>query len=687
MTEDLRWSELAAPRPEAPDYQSGYRPDIDGLRAISILLVVGFHAGIGTLSGGYVGVDVFFVLSGYLITGLLVSELTRTGRISMLTFYARRARRLLPLAVVVISVTMIAAAALVTPLGRQTMVNDARSAALYYANWRFAGQTAAYSDVEVTESLFVHYWSLSIEEQFYLFWPVLILIAWFAIKRTGKRDIALTLLVIMVTVFSLSLLVSALTVGHGADTYYHTHTRVWELAAGAILALAIPRLRLSRFPSLLAGLVGCALIVGAAITYDSATPFPGLAALAPVIGCALLIVAGATGSTWLTRSLSHPTMTYVGRISYAWYLWHWPAIGVALLIASRSQDPPPRGWLIVGALIVSFGLAAASHMVIENPIRRSRELAARPRLSIGLGVALTLTPLTLGFLMLRPVPTAIAEASSSSGIGMSPQEAAADLSALGPPECHAKFPDTAAPGECIYGDPEGDISVALVGDSHAQHWLPALDQAGRDRGWRVIAWSKSSCTAIDVPLRNDRLERDYPECDVWRESVLQSLREEGGVDVVLIGDTYNYAELVVDENGEPYQNASDLMSVWRSGAEQTFDQYETVADRVLMLRDTPWARRNVPDCLSEDVATPERCAFELEGHAWLDEAYVAEELAAGNDLVAVIDLTTAICEADPCPVVTDQGIVKYRDGHHLTQTFSRSLSNHVGDAIAPFLSG
>jgi peptidoglycan/LPS O-acetylase OafA/YrhL len=687
--------------PHAP----GYRPDIDGLRAVSILLVVGFHAGLGIFAGGYVGVDVFFVLSGYLITGLLVAEYRRANRISLLDFYARRVRRLLPLAFLVIVTTTAVGYVLSVPLRRGELIGDARASSLYMANWRFAGQATAYSDVEVSESLFLHFWSLSIEEQFYLFWPALIVIVGLVCRRMGTRRFSSVLLAVIGGLVLFSLGASVVTTSRGPDTYFFTHLRLWELGVGAGMALLVPLLpRLRRPLAETLAFAGLVMICVAAVTFDAATVFPGYAALLPVLGCALLVSVGAGQTTVLSTALSLPPMTYVGRISYGWYLWHWPVIGIGLLLSDRAANPWPPGVVIATAVVVSFGLAAASHVLVEQPVRRAPRLSAQPRRALAIGAMLTITPVLLGVMLLtQDQPTAVAVASPAiasneagamhdPGVtpptgspGMTPAQAAEDHSALPPDECHASFRDSTAPAGCIYGTTDADTTIVLVGDSHGQQWLPALDQAGRDRGWAVMSWSKSSCTVIDVPLRNDRLEREYHECLEWRNAILENLIERGHVDLIVIADSYNYGGMVLSDDGELFEDQALLLAAWRAGASKTLEDYSQVTDRVVLLRDTPWSRRNVPDCLSEDPTTPERCAFSLEGRAWLDEAYLAEELNAGGDFVEAIDMTRFICETDPCSIVTGNGIIKYRDGHHLTATFSRSLSGSLGNAIEMLL--
>lgn len=664
----------------------GYRPDIDGLRAVSILLVVGFHAGFDALAGGYVGVDVFFVISGFLITSLLIAEQERTSRISLRDFYARRARRLLPLAFLTILCTLVAGYALAVPLRRSELVRDAIASSLYFANWRFAGQSVAYSDSEVTESLFLHFWSLSVEEQFYAVWPLLVVGA-VAVARKRGWGARPVLGFAIGGVSAVSLAVSVIASYHSPDAYYFTHTRIWELGVGAGLAIAGQRMPiLRRGPAEALAAAGLGMIVAAALVYDDTTVFPGYTALLPVLGCAAVIVAGHSQRGLIRRLLGASPMTYIGRLSYAWYLWHWPAVGLAALAARRlGYEPNPT--LVLGAVAVSFGAAAASHHLVEQPIRHSQGLARRPARALAMAACLTTLPVFVGVTLDATRPeTAVAAAEgasageASSTVAMTPEEAAADEVTMQAPECHSRFPEVDVSPDCLYGDPDGDPTVVLVGDSHAQHWLPALDAGARSRGWRVLAWTKSSCTPIDVPLRNDRLEREYRECYEWREKVREAVASLGGADVVVVADSYRYTEMMIGPDGESVEPAR-AAELWKEGAARTFEAYEDTAGVVVLLRDTPWAHRSIPECLSEDPSTPGRCSFSLDGRIHLDEAFVGAELEAAPASVEVVDMTDAVCETDPCQVVTSEGVIKYRDSHHLTQTFSRRLADALMERL------
>ncbi|MFY9587212.1 MAG: acyltransferase, partial [Actinomycetota bacterium] len=412
----------ARPTP-APLPTREYRADIDGLRAVSVLLVIAFHAGITQLAGGFVGVDVFFVISGFLITGILLKETTKTGTISLRNFYARRIRRLLPLSALVLIVTLAIGMLLVPALDRATLLGDARSAATYVSNWRFAGQATAYADTTPATSLFVHYWSLSIEEQFYVLWPLIILLTSRRVMRIAPsklpRALGSVLAVLAVGSFALSIM---LTNVQGSSAYYGTHLRLGELATGA--ALAVAARRLGRFRGLLADLAsiaGIVCIIVAAMVYGRNTPYPGSAVLLPVLGSALILASGIARPAVVGRFLARPPLPAIGRISYAWYLWHWPALGLTSLALGEDASASAHTLGKIFAVVVSLLLAIASHLVVENPVRFSQRLKRSAGKGLALGVGLTAVSLIAT--MLPATGSANRPVAVAGSTGMTPIEA------------------------------------------------------------------------------------------------------------------------------------------------------------------------------------------------------------------------------------------------------------------------
>lgn len=695
----------APAEPVGPRLDAGrrFRPDIEGMRAVAVTLVVLYHAGVPFITGGYVGVDVFFVLSGFLITGLLLDEVRRTGTISLRRFYARRARRLLPLAALVVVVSAAAAYVLVPPLDRPRIGVDALGAALYAANWRYAVGATDYLGADSHDSPFLHFWSLAVEEQFYVVWPLLVLLV-VALGPRGWGSVRRRVTVGLVLLGGGSLVLSVLlTPTSGSWAYFGLHTRAWELAAGAAVALALPLCeRLPRAAALVAGVAGLGLVLWSAVAYDDTTLFPGVAAAAPVGGAVLLLVAGTVVSgAGVGALLSRPGPRYVGRISYAWYLWHWPCLVVVALLADGS----PTAWQLLLAVVASLVLSVVSHVLVEDPVRRNRWLSAVPGRSLAMGAGLTV--LTVGAaLLLQPFaprdldvdplrPLAVSAAGEDAGEGGVPAVGAPEMTAeearadqVRPEGCYVSYPGTEPPPveQCTFGDPEGSTTVALVGDSHSVHWLPAFDEMAKDRGWRLVAWGKTACPSVDIDVWVARQSRAYSECGTWRAAVEQRLAEVEDLSTVFVARSQGYTTATLGPDGEVLDEQG-TGPVWEAGAERTLRALQAVAPQVVVVQDTPWAPEDVPSCLSENEPREwERCNFPKEGHVRLDTVLVeAEERAAASVGASArwLDMTDAVCPGrETCTVVAANGAVIYADSSHFTNTFSRAAWPLLRDEVS-----
>lgn len=663
-----------------PPAEARYRGDIDGLRAVSIGAVVLFHAGVSRFAGGYVGVDVFFVISGFLITGLMLREIERSGRVSMSVFYARRIRRLLPMSAVTIITTLAAGVWLLPPVARQQLVDDARAATLYIANWRYAGQATAYSDTEVTDSLLVHFWSLAIEEQFYVLWPILIFLG-LTIARFSGRHVRPILGFLLGALGVVSLVLSiTITNAEGVGAYYLTHTRLWEMAAGAGLALGIHRI-----PSLptraldLLGVVGLGLITFAAITFDATTPFPGSNALYPVIGCLAVLIAGSQEPGVVARALATSPLRLVGRLSYGWYLWHWPAIGISLLLRDRYEWGLGVGATTAAAVAVSFGLAWISHHTIENPVRHASWLRVSERPNYVLAAALTAIPLVFGAVLIANVDRGDTEVVRDEEgreivLTQTPAEAAEDQ-VHADARCHLGLADVVPADDCVFGDPNGDLTVVVLGDSHARQWIDAIDQLGQEEGWRVHSITKSACAIVDVSLYLPSQARPYDECDTWRSEATARVAEIGQIDVAILARAATQVDRVLD--GDRIVPAEEVTPFWSAGFERTAATFSELADKVVLLIDTPWPGFSPPACLSDNPDDITECSFTLaEGRRDLVLVEAERDVAEAYG-VRVVNPVPLVCEADPCTVVSEEGIILYRDTHHLTRTYTLTLLDDI----------
>ena len=410
--------------PAAPA-QAERRGDIEGLRAVAVVLVVLFHASIGGVPGGFVGVDVFFVISGFLITGLLLREQTGTGTISLSSFYARRARRLLPAAALVLLVTLVASIVVLPPLLVPGVATDTAAAALYVSNMGFAVQATDYFAAGQAPSPILHFWSLGVEEQFYVFWPAVVLLVTRGALRPGRR-VGVTVVAIAVASFAFALW---LTSAAEPWAFFSLPTRAWELALGGCLAVAGRRLNLlPERAAVAAGWIGLALLVFAGVALNETTPFPGTAALLPTVGAALVIVSGARPNAFgPARLLGTAIPRFLGRISYSLYLWHWPVLVLPAVAAGVPLPLPERIVLVV----VSVALAAATSRWVEDPFRHGRFIGTLPRRNLAMAGALTVAVAMVGV----GVNTSVAASMRGTGTASTPaantQELDSILNALG----------------------------------------------------------------------------------------------------------------------------------------------------------------------------------------------------------------------------------------------------------------
>jgi peptidoglycan/LPS O-acetylase OafA/YrhL len=407
----LRQVDIASPREGMQDKrsaQAGFRQDIEGLRAIAVLAVVLFHAGVPGIGGGYTGVDVFFVISGFLITGLLWREVSTAGTVRLRRFYGARARRLLPASATVGVVTAIASAILLPPLQARTVLGDGIASALYVGNYRFVLQGVDYMAPYMPASPFQHYWSLGVEEQFYLVWPALMIGTAWLVRRVRRRATTavmasatpylVVLTVVAIMSFALSLAATRVV---PSVAFFSLPTRAWQLAVGGLVALTVMQWRrLAVLPAAIVGWAGLALILLGCTLLSTTTPYPGTAALLPVLGTALVIGAGcAAPALGCGRVLGLAPMRAVGRVSYSWYLWHWPVLLLAPPLLGHSLGLAGR----LAAAFVSGGLAVLTLHFIENPLRFAAWVRRSGARSLALGGVATAAAVCVSVALLMVV--------------------------------------------------------------------------------------------------------------------------------------------------------------------------------------------------------------------------------------------------------------------------------------------
>jgi peptidoglycan/LPS O-acetylase OafA/YrhL len=706
-------------------------PELEGLRGIAILLVVLFHAQLLGVAGGFIGVDVFFVLSGFLITGQLVGELDKRGRIDLLGFYARRVRRVLPAALVVIGATLVIAVVVSSPLDLPDVAGDAAAAAGSVGNIRFALDASDYFSAGRLPSPFLHYWSLGVEEQFYLVWPGLLLLAGVLGRRARRPLVAFVLAAVVVVSLTGSIVMTGVS---QPLAFYLLPTRAWQLGLGGLAAISGPALAaIAPWLARLAGRLGLLAIAAAALALGPSTSYPGIASLLPSLGTLAVIV-----STMTPRAapalLSARPLRYAGAISYSLYLVHWP-----LFVFARNPDDPaaPLPLLTtVGLLAVAVVLAALLHVVIERPIYRGQRVRGlRPRAVLApAGAAIALVLATSAVVsasatdkltalggaapvsapVLNPAGLAVVDGSAVSGAPPLMSELGGPMDSVPPrpspgtphpsprptPPPAFVIPGTGPlPGgirpslavaradweaiqldgctlgnlqtaivDCSFGDPKGPL-VTLVGDSHAAQWFPAVHAVAVRNHWHLVTMTKLSCRFFDLEQISEILNRPYRECDVWKQAVLQRL-----------GQLHPTLTIIVVAHGMIPANSADADPV-RQG--QALGRYiELIPGHVAVIVDTPGSAFDVPDCLARHLETVQSCdtpRSEVAGprHTLL------ERTATRATGAALVDMTDAICTSTLCPAVAN-GMIVYRDEWHLTATYVLSLTNTLEARLPAF---
>ena len=645
-----------------------------------------YHSEVPGFTGGYVGVDVFFVISGFLITGHLIREVESKGRIRFTTFYANRIRRLLPLSAAVVLGTLLLARVWSSVFLVKSITTDAVYTAFYALNYRLAGQAIDYQQASAPPSPLQHFWSLAVEEQFYFLWPIVIMLCVWIGRRHRWRLLGAVLAVIAAWSLWQS---STVTRVNAPLAYFSLQTRAWELCAGA--ALSMLAARLPRLPKVVAGVMswtGLVMVIGTALWFDDRTVFPGTLALLPVGGAALLLASGFRPTTWsVRRYLELRPAQWVGKLSYAWYLWHWPLL--VLLPRAFTTEVTWLQRLEISA--VALFLAAVSHFLIEAPALRTP--LHKPRW-FTTGVALQGATAAVALVVASSVPAFAGSGAATSAVAFNPADpstiqaqlvgglqiadaprnltpslldAPGDLPAAGFDNgCHADYLTVKQPA-CVFGDPNGAKTLVLMGDSHAQQWMPALDVAAKQAGWKLVSWTKAACSVADVSLIEAKIGRKYWECDEWRrQTIANIIALEPALLMVSQSDSVP---------GDQFTNVE-----WADATGKTLTTIQEAGVPVVFMLDTPQPALDIPECLAEHLGDVGAC--NSVGHL---SDYVGRredvQSVLGTIGTTVVDPVDWFCVGrSQCPAVVGNLLV-YRDLTHMT----RAYSEHLAPMIAPLL--
>jgi len=614
---------------------------------LAVGLVIASHAELPFLRGGFVGVDVFFVLSGYLITNLLMQEISSSGTVNFARFYARRARRLLPAAITMVLVVCGAEAILMSPVAQFNTLKAALATVLYCSNFYFAHLQMQYFSQHSAANPLLHTWSLAVEEQFYLVWPVLLLLLARTVKSVRGRSTALAAISLASFVLCLWL-----TATNSILAFFETPARVWEFGAGGLLVF-MPERWLGgrrRLWSWLGAIGIIALMASAELIH--ASMFPGYVAAIPVVATLLLLLAGAGApESPAPRLLRTRPAQVMGRLSYSLYLWHWPVLAIGQQLIPNNSVPIRLGWMAVAGI-----MAAVTYGAIESPVRLQPFLIARSGLTLGLAV--------LGAILCVGAIGAWRAILHRSEQFRKYDRVVQDIPGVYRKGCD---PDRADPhpAMCFFGEiSQPQSTVVLFGDSHAAQWFPALQEIADVQHWRLATIIKPGCTPLSI--REDVTPQMERVCEEWRRAAIGDIQELR-------------PELVILTSASRHPGADGNMMedtrVWEQGARDTFAALARQGAKVRFIRDTPYADYDVLGCLAQaewDGHT--KCPAPVSAAALSPGIYAAEARAAQDfGYVKVLDLSDQMCGPDRCYLEAG-GQVIYRDGDHLTASYSRSLA-------------
>ena len=645
-----------------------YKPDLQGLRAVAIIWVVLAHTGFPVFQGGFIGVDVFFVLSGYLITGLLVAELQQSGRIEFLCFYARRLKRLLPALVFMLSIVSILAFFLLSHNEALVQLQSSLFATTWVSNLYFAFTEFDYFDELAERDLFLHTWSLGVEEQFYLLWPTLILILF---KVSPLKQSKLTLMffglsIVLLISFILSLYWS---VTMPQMAFYLMPARVWQFTLGAIIHTNFFRIDIDDKDSLLPAvnkkpngillLTGLTLIIGGGIIIAPGYSYPGYWALVPSFGAAFVIAA----IHFLPRNefslLAHPALVWIGDRSYSLYLWHWPIFTLGFSLGLYGQVLP-----IVGLVLLSLLMAIISYRIIEFPFWKGSLSFFQPSRILLVGLLVIVTMLFIQFHGLRQIPVQVSSNSSDQS-----NQWRMDLPIIYRMPCDAWYLN-ADVKPCVFGNNTAEKTVVLLGDSIGAQWFSILPEIFSVPQWRLIVFTKSSCAMVDEDYVYGRIGRIYQVCSDWRTAVLDEL-DILKPDVLILGSsaTYGFSE-----------------SQWEEGSSRVFQRVSKAVKTVFVIPGTPSLGFDGPGCVARNITNDgfvDRQACSAKGRVKLIESatkYLSQS-ASHISNVYMLDLNGLVCPNGKCNAISKNGVIVFRDSQHLTDSFVRAQSPLVAKKL------
>ncbi|VVN94945.1 acyltransferase family protein [Pseudomonas fluorescens] len=634
----------------------GSRRDIDGLRALAVIPVVLFHFGFSTFSGGFVGVDVFFVISGFLITSILFREIS-AQRFSFVDFWARRARRILPALSVVLLVTLALGWLLLTAKDFSELGRTVRYQSLFISNILFMREDGYFQPASDLKPL-LHTWSLAVEEQYYIFFPLLMVVL-----MRHVRHWRWMLFAVLLISFGLNIAY----IDRKPDfTFFSLPTRAWELLCGAMLAVLPARKHAVRpWLAQSVGAAGLAAVLLAVFTFDRGTVFPGWAALLPVLGATALIWSGGQGSTWAGQLLSARVFVWIGLLSYSFYLWHWPVFVYANAI---SIDGVQR-WEAVGWILLALGLAWLSWRFVELPFREKLLLAGRKHVLVGGLMAMAVLAVTGSVVRSQ-------EGFPQRLTGKALEYAQAREWRAGQMKCMLVTKDKKLDKACLLGGNQEVPATRLVwGDSHAAALMPAIESGARREGRPVWLYSMSACPPI---LSDDPRQR----CKDFNEQTMEQVRRLQIKDVVLASNWSLYVYGREDGDKKVLLNAHDNTAQsearMASAIEARVAAIRATGAQVWLFKEVPLQRKGAISRLTSLARigrSAEGLGRPLDEHLARQHflSGLFDSMSAADPGVHVIDPTPLMCADEVCSIEVN-GHSKYKDEDHLSDTGSAWLS-------------
>ena len=679
---------------------TSHRRDIEGLRAIAVTLVLLYHLGVPGFDGGYVGVDVFFVVSGFLITSTLLSDTERRGRLSLSNFYARRARRLLPISAVVLVATAIASAIILEPGRMHNVGIDTLAAGLFSSNWVFAGRATDYLQSAAAPSPLQHYWSLSLEEQFYVVWPLLLMFGSLIDRRLRKAwTVPVTIALITIGSFVASVL---LTSSEPGTSYFGLHTRAWELGLGALLAVASRRMDFSKVRlAAPIGIMAIAAIIFSGATYAAPIDFPGWVAALPVVATGALIVVGRREENITARALGNPVFHFIGARSYSLYLWHWPVIILFEAKVSGSLSVAQK----LLAVLISLALTEIGYRLVENPVRYSSTLS-RSRLrtfAVGVvaivivsasGVALSHyeKQISSGYVAssedvyskdssldtkLQELRTAMDQAVLPHPLPDNLEPSLYDLAtvlfstSLG--DCFVQDHTSRIP-TCEFGDPNGTTRMALFGDSHLAQWFDTLNSIAKTEHIKLRVYLHAGCSITGTLTYSWLTDVNEPWCPLWAGGALRDI-ENQKFDYVLMTNK----SFLRDANTKKEIAAHK----WAEGMRAIISRVKQSGAKPILFGDNPLFGDDLMQCLVNNRSDVSACYTARATSTRPELENLGRRLMA-ESAGLFINVADLICTESICPAILGNRML-YRDISHLTVQGTEVLKPIVGTMIKDFI--